>query len=176
MTITLYEVSIGTFKKALSVLKHILEKSVEHATAQGVDPNDYVQARLCEDMLPLSFQVQTASNIIKKSLWRVYGDEVPIWAESWADDETTMEQLIARVQRTLDALEVVDKASLNSREEQKFDLAMGRHGTHNLSAKFYMLNYALPNVYFHVQTAYAILRSKNVPLGKMDYLNIYLKQ
>lgn len=168
--VTLYEVSITTFCKGLTTLKHVLEKAVEHATAQGLDPNDYVKATLCQDMLPLSFQIQVVSNTAKKSIWRLTGTDI----ESWADDETTMDQLIARVQRTLDLVKTVDVAAIAGKEDIMVELQMGKAGTRNLSGKDYVLNYALPNFFFHVQTAYAILRFKGVPLGKFDYLGGFM--
>ncbi|CAK7214184.1 hypothetical protein SEUCBS140593_002097 [Sporothrix eucalyptigena] len=168
--VSLYEVSITTFAKGLTTLKHILEKAGEHATAQGLDPNAYVNAALCEDMRPLSFQVQVASNTVKKSVWRLTGTDV----ESWADDETTLAQLVARTQRTLDLVQAVDEASIAGKDDTIVELQMGKAGTKNLPAKAYVLNYALPNLFFHIQTAYAILRAQGVPLGKSDYLGGFM--
>ncbi|CAK7210199.1 hypothetical protein SBRCBS47491_000696 [Sporothrix bragantina] len=170
--ITLYEVSITTFDKGLTTLKHILEKAGEHAKAQGLDPNAYVNASLCEDMKGLAFQVQVASNTVKKAVWRLTGTEV----ESWADDETTLEQLVARTQRTIDLVRAVDESTITGKDDNIVELQMGKNGSRNLPAKAYVLNYALPNLFFHVQTAYAILRAKNVPLGKTDYLRGFFSE
>ena len=164
--ITLYEVSIGTFIKGLKTLTAVLEKAATHAKDKGEDPDAYVTAALCEDMRPLSFQVQVVSNTIKKSVWRLTGNEV----ESWADDETTLAQLITRTQRTLELLQGISEASITGKDDNMVELQMGKSGTFNLAAKAYVLNYALPNFFFHLQTAYSILRSRNVPLGKADYL------
>ncbi|KAL1887898.1 hypothetical protein Sste5346_009902 [Sporothrix stenoceras] len=168
--VTLYEVSITTFAKGLVTLKHILEKAAEHATAQGLGADAYVNASLCEDMRGLAFQIQVASNTAKKSVWRLTGTEV----ESWADDETTLAQLIARTQRTLDLVQAVDEASITGKDDNIVELQMGKAGTRNMPAKAYVLTYAVPNFFFHVQTAYAILRAQGVPLGKSDYLGGFM--
>ncbi|CAK7275060.1 hypothetical protein SEPCBS57363_006484 [Sporothrix epigloea] len=170
--VTLYEVSITTFDKGLTTLKHILEKAKEYATTQGTDPNTYVNASLCDDMKGLAFQVQVASNTVKKSVWRLTGTDV----ESWADDETTLEQLIERTQRTIDLVQTVDEALITGKDDNIVELQMGKNGSRNLAAKAYVLNYALPNFFFHVQTAYAILRAQKVPLGKSDYLGGFFKE
>lgn len=168
--VTLYEVSITTFAKGLTTLKHILQKAADHAAAQGLGADAYVNASICEDMRPLSFQVQVVSNTVKKSVWRLTGTEI----ESWADDETTVAQLIARTQRTLDLVQAVDEASITGKDDTIVELQMGKQGTHSLPAKSYVLNYALPNFFFHVQTSYAILRAQGVPLGKSDYLGGFM--
>jgi uncharacterized protein len=168
--VTLYEVSITTFAKGLQTLKHILEKAAEHATAQGLGADAYVNASLCEDMRGLAFQVQVVSNTAKKSVWRLTGNDV----ESWTDDETTMAQLIARTQRTLDLVQAVEESAIAGKDDTMVELQMGKLGTRNLPAKAYVLNYALPNFFFHVQTAYAILRAQGVPLGKTDYLGSFV--
>ncbi len=108
MPITLYDASIPTFRKGLNTLLHILEKAEEHAKQTGIKADDYVTAALCEDMKPLSFQVQVVSNTVKKSIWRVTGDEI----ESWEDNESTMAQLTARVKKTLDLLKNVSAEKL----------------------------------------------------------------
>jgi len=122
-------------------------------------------------MRPLSFQVQVASNTVKKSIWRLTGEEV----ESWEDDETTLEQLKARVQKTLDLLGKTDPKSVDGREDRLVELQLGKGGSLNLPAKAYVFSYAHPNFFFHLQTAYAILRMKGVPLGKQDYLSSFMK-
>lgn len=168
--VTLYEVSITTFAKGLTALKHILEKASEHASSQGLGADAYVNASLCEDMRGLAFQVQLVSNTTKKCVWRLTGTDV----ESWADDETTLAQLIARTQRTLDLVQAVDEASISGKDDNIVELQMGKQGTKKMPAKAYVLTYAIPNFFFHVQTAYAILRAQGVPMGKSDYLGAFL--
>ncbi|EPE02595.1 helix-turn-helix- domain containing protein type [Ophiostoma piceae UAMH 11346] len=169
--VTLYEVSIVSFAKGLKTLKLVLEKAAESAKDKGTDPDAFVNATLAEDMRGLAFQVQVASNTVKKSIWRLTGTEV----ESWPDNETTLAQLIARTQRTVDLLDTVTAESIEGIDDTIVELQMGKNGTFNLPAKSYVLNYALPNFFFHLQTAYAILRAKGVPLGKTDYLSNFMK-
>lgn len=169
--VTLYEVSIVSFAKGLKTLKLILEKAAESAKDKGTDPDAFVNATLADDMRGLAFQVQVASNTVKKSIWRLTGTEV----ESWPDDEATLAQLVTRTQRTIDLLDTVTAASIEGIDDTIVELQMGKNGTVNLPAKSYVLNYALPNFFFHLQTAYAILRAKGVPLGKTDYLTNFMK-
>ncbi|OAA65366.1 hypothetical protein SPI_02153 [Niveomyces insectorum RCEF 264] len=168
--VTLYEVSITTFTRGLKSLAAILDKCEAYAKEKGIDADSYVAASLAEDMKPLSFQIQVASNVVKKSVWRLTGNET----ESWADDETTIAQLKARVQKTLDLLKTVDAKTLEGKDDTIVELQMGANGTVNLPAKSYVLGYALPNFFFHITTAYGILRSRGVPLGKRDYLSNFM--
>jgi len=116
--LALYDVSVGTFTKALNVLLNILNKAEAYAQEKGVDVDSYAATALCEDMKPLSFQIQVASNTVKKSLWRLTGDE----GESWDDNETTIEQLKARVQKTLDLTKTVDADKINGKEDNNVEL------------------------------------------------------
>ncbi len=118
MPISLYELTVPTFTRGLTTMLNIIDKAVEHAKAEGVNPDEYASAALCGDMKPFSFQVQVASNTVKKSVWRVTGDEV----DSWPDDETTMAQLRARVQKTLDLLKAVDAAKIDGKEDTVVEL------------------------------------------------------
>lgn len=168
--LTFYDISIPLFTKSLKSLENILAKAEEHAAANGVSADSYVSEKLTENMFPLSFQVQVVSNTIKKSIWRLTGVE----NEAWEDNETTMGQLKTRVQKTLDLVATVDAKAVNGRENVVVELQLGRAGSMNLPAKDYLFNYGIPNMFFHLQTAYAILRMKGVPLGKSDYLGAFL--
>ncbi|KLU85563.1 hypothetical protein MAPG_04586 [Magnaporthiopsis poae ATCC 64411] len=168
--ITLYESSGAVFEKGLKALDAILSKAEAHAAEQGINADTYPAEKLIEGMLPLSFQVQVVSNTTKKWIQRITGAEL----NEWEDNETTMAQLHARVKKTLDLLATVDAAAVNGKEDNIVELQMGKLGTRNMPAKEYTLNYAVPNFFFHLQTAYAILRAKGVPLGKPDYLGPFL--
>ncbi|ERS98810.1 uncharacterized protein SPSK_10987 [Sporothrix schenckii 1099-18] len=167
--ITLYDVSISTFARGLATLKHILEKAAEHAKTQGLDADAYATASLIDGMDGLNSQVQYSINTVKKCIWRLTGNEV----ESWTDETTTLPQLIAVTQRALDLVQAVSEASVAGKDDTTVELQMGKT-TRTPSAKAYVVTYALPNFYFHLQTAYAILRAKGVPLGKTDYLASFL--
>ncbi len=116
--LTLYEVSIPTFTKGLEALTHILDKAEEYAKEKGVGVDSYVAAALCPDMKPLSFQVQVASNTVKKSVWRLTGVET----ESWDDNESTMAELKARIDRTLKLLKEVEPKTLEGKEDNPVEL------------------------------------------------------
>ncbi len=116
--LTFYEVSIPTFTKGLHTLQAILAKAEAYAKSKGLDADEYAEAALCEGMKPLNFQVQVVSNTVKKAVWRLTGDEI----ESWDDDEDTMAQLNARIQKTLDLLKTVDPKQLDGKEDDNVEL------------------------------------------------------
>ncbi len=118
MPLTLSEVSLPVFTKGLNTLTHILTKAEEFAKEKGENADAYVTASLAPDMKPLSFQIQVCSNTIKKSIWRLTGEE----AESWNDDESTIEQLKARIQKTLDLLNKADPKSVDGKEDEVVEL------------------------------------------------------
>jgi hypothetical protein len=159
--VSLYDVTIAPLTRGLKNLDGLLKKAEEHAAANNVPLEDYINARLAPDMAPFPFQVQTACNTAKFLAVRVAGVEnLPM-----ADDETTFSQLHDRISRTLDFLKGVSRETINGKEgvevvfrEMKF------------TGLTYSTIFALPNFYFHVVAAYAILRSKGVPVGKMDYM------
>jgi hypothetical protein len=169
---TLYDISIVLFTRACESLLHVLQKAKEHPDSAG-----FPEKRLYEDMRPLAFQVQIVSNTAKKTIARVSATEIPAALESWADDESTMDELIARTEKTLALLRSVDSAafagsSSNQKETVEFPIAPGM--TAKATPKGYVMGFAIPNVMFHMTTAYAILRNQGVPLGKRDYLESFM--
>jgi uncharacterized protein len=154
--ITIYDISVGTYMKGLKVLIGILNKA-----ALQPDADQLPSASLIEDMKPLSFQVQSVSNTVSASLKRLLKVEI----QAWEDNETTMEQLIERAENTLTLLKNLDPKTLEGAENNVCKVAGGE-----LTGRQFILDYAMPNLFFHLQTAYAILRMKGVPLGKNDYL------
>ena len=130
-----------------------------------------LEARLIEDMAALPFHIQRVSDISKNAAARISGTEgVPM-----SDDETTFEQLQARIQKTIDYLNTVSEDSINGKEDQEILLKTGV-GEYRFTALSYLLAFSLPNFYFHVTTAYDLLRHKGVPIGKWDYLGAELKK
>ncbi|KAL2117660.1 hypothetical protein VTJ04DRAFT_7320 [Mycothermus thermophilus] len=164
-TLPLYETTILVAKHALETLQHILQKAQSHPEAATI-----AQARLIEDMLPLSFQVQTVSNFAKKTVERLTGRDLGVWP----DDETTLEQLLARVQKTLDLLETVKPEDVEPAATKTHELKIGPTNPFQASTKDYVLGYYLPNLFFHLSTAYGILRSKGLDIGKRDYLKSFV--
>ncbi|KWR91730.1 DUF1993 domain-containing protein [Cupriavidus sp. IDO] len=165
MALSMYEVSIPAFIRALGNLSAILEKGAAHAKAQGMDPSDLIQTRLVSDMDPLPAQVQRASDAAKGCAARLAGVAVP----SFADNESTFPELQERIAKTIAFLETITPAQLEGSDKRVVELKL-RQGPITFDGKSYLINFALPNFYFHVTTAYDILRHKGVQIGKRDYL------
>lgn len=165
MPVTLHQVSVKVFGQALTSLATILDKAEAHAAERKIDPDALLHARLFPDMFNLTRQVQIATDFAKGASARLAGAEPP----SWADDETTFEALKARLAKTVAYLESLDPADIDGQEERQISVVRrGETSVHR--AQDYLLKQALPNFYFHVTTAYAILRHNGVPVGKRDFL------
>ncbi|MCY1526281.1 hypothetical protein D9M68_612900 [compost metagenome] len=165
MSLTMYEASIPVLARMLDNLSNILKKAEANAQARGIEPNVFIESRLAPDMYPLVRQVQIASDMAKGCAARLAGVEVP----SWADTETSFEELQARIAKTQEFIKGVDVAQLEGSESRTVVLKM-RSGEISFSGRDYLLHFALPNFYFHVTAAYAILRHNGVDVGKMDFL------
>lgn len=168
MSLTMYQASIPAFVRMLTNLHGILEKAAAHAEAKKIDPNIFVNARLAPDMYPLSRQIQIATDMVKGCAARLAGIEVP----SYADDETSLPELQARINKTIAFLNSVSAQQIDGTEEKMIHLPM-RTRELNFAGQAYLLNFVLPNFYFHLTTAYAILRHNGVEIGKMDYIGSY---
>lgn len=166
MSLTMYQASIPVFVRGLTALRGLLQKGADHAAASGTDPNALVAARLAPDMLNLAGQVQRASDTSKLSGQRLSGVQAP----SMPDTETTLEQLIQRVNDTIAYLETIDAKALDGAEDRTVELNFGPDNRHVFRGDDYLFGFALPNFYFHVAIAHGILRSQGVPVGKMDYI------
>ena len=167
MSLSMPSLTIRPVERALTTLSAILDKGLAHAQAREFDPAILVQARLAPDMLPLSGQIQRASDSAKAVVARLAGVEVP----AMADDETTFEQLQDRIARTLAFVRSVDPKLLEGSETRTVLLPV-RGQSFEFTGQAYLMDFALPNIHFHVTTAYAILRHNGVPLGKPDYLGL----
>jgi uncharacterized protein len=165
MTISMYQASLPGLIRSLSNLAVILEKADAHTTAKKIDPTVLINSRLSPDMLPLSKQVQIASDIARRGAARLAGLEAP----TIEDTETTFPELITRLQKTIDYLKQITPAQIDGSEEREITLPVGKE-TMKFAGMPYLLYFVLPNVYFHVTTAYGILRHSGVELGKADFL------
>jgi uncharacterized protein len=165
MTISMYQASMPGLIRSLSNLAAILAKADAHATAKKIDPTVLINSRLSPDMLPLGKQVQIASDISRRGAARLAGLEAP----AMADTETTFPELIDRLQKTIDYLKEFTPAQIDGSEEKEITLPVGKE-TMKFAGMPYLLYFILPNVYFHVTTAYGILRHSGVELGKADFL------
>lgn len=167
MALTLQQLAIPPLIRGLNNLAHILEKGERYAADAGGDPATLVEARLAADMLPLSGQVQRASDTSKLGVARLAGIQAP----PFADDETTLQQLRQRVARTAQFLQSVPADAIADDNDRIIRFSAGPK-EFQLPAAGYITGFMLPNFYFHVTTAYDILRSQGVALGKMDYLGV----
>lgn len=168
MALTMYDLSVPVFTRGLGQLAHLLDKGLAHAQAANIDPATLVEARLAPDMFPLARQVQSASDASKLAVARIAG----ITAPAFADTETTFEELQARIARTLDFFKTVDRSQLDGAEGRPV-VVKARGNEMHFTAERYLLQFALPNFFFHLTTAYGVLRHSGVPVGKLDYLGSF---
>lgn len=162
---SMYRLSVIPLLRALNSLTAILHKGLAHAEARGIDPAVLCGARLFPDMLPLARQVHIASDIAKACGARLAGMDPP----RHEDVEFTFPELRARIDKTVAFLGTLSAAQIDGSEDREISFRSGGQSL-KLPGLDYLLKYALPNVYFHITAAYAILRHNGVELGKADYL------
>jgi uncharacterized protein len=165
MKISMYAMSHDVFKKALTQMLHVMEKGVANAKARGFDASVLVGARLAPDMLPFVKQIQLTSDFAKNSMARLAGVDPP----KFEDNETTMDELFARVKKTLDYIDTVPAAALEGSETRDIKIPL-RDRTVEFKGLVFLQNWALPNFFFHYVTAYNLLRHNGVDIGKKDFL------
>ena len=165
MKVSMHAMSVEVFAHTLANLSWILEKAATSAAQRKLDPAVLLAARLAPDMLPLTRQVQIACDISKNSLARLAGQEPP----RFEDNETTFEQLHARIARTVDFLRGVPAVALEGCETRDIKVPAGER-TFEFKGLEFLERWAIPNVFFHVTTAYNILRHNGVELGKRDFI------
>jgi len=163
--LSLYDISVPVLLRGLRTLARLLETGRAHAEQGGISPQELMDARLAPDMLTLVGQIQRASDTAKFAVTRV--TSVPNLA--MADEEKTFEDLQARIAATIDFLQKVPASAFDGREDAEV-IATARRLT--FSGRTYLLEFVLPNFFFHVTTAYDILRHKGVRIGKLDYLGL----
>lgn len=166
MTDALYTASIPVFQQMLHALSKVLHKAEEHATAKKIDPNALLQARLYPDMFPLLRQVQIASDFAKSVSARLAGVEVP----ALPDTELTFAELQARITTVLTFIGGLETARFDQPHSREIALQVGTPRERRFDASTYLLHYGLPQFFFHVTTAYALLRHNGVEVGKKDYM------
>lgn len=165
MSLSMYQASVPVFLRQLGSLSKILQRAAEHAQAKRLDPAVLLRARLYPDMFPLTRQVQIATDHAKGATARLAGVEVP----SYPDSEASFEELQARLAKTSEFVRGFTPERLEGSEEREVTLTL-RGQEHPFRGQVYLLHFALPNFYFHVTTAYAILRHNGVELGKADFI------
>ena len=165
MTISMYQASVPRFANTLKNLSAILDKAQAHAEGKKIEPAVLTNFRLYPDMLPMKRQVQIACDSAKGAVARLAGVEVP----KHEDTEETFVELKARIAKTIDFIQTFKPAQLDGSEEKNIHLKLGPREV-DFKGIQYLLGHALPNFYFHVVTAYDILRHNGVEIGKRDYL------
>ncbi len=165
MTISMYDASVPRLANMLRNLDAILGKAQAHAIAKKIDPSVLLTARLFPDMLPLLKQVQIATDHAKGAPARLAGVEVP----KFEDSEQSFEELQARIVKTIAFAESISSEQINGSEEKQISLKVGGQEL-TFTGMTYLLGFALPNFYFHLVTAYNILRHNGVEIGKRDFV------
>lgn len=162
---SLYDAAAAPLKHTLMNLKSILNKGAEHADNKNIDPSVLLNARLFPDMFPLIRQVQIATDMSKGAMARLAGVEIP----KYEDNETTFDELQARIDKTIAFIDSIQAQQFEGAENKDITINVRKVDVH-FKGQAYLLSWVLPNVYFHVTTAYNILRHNGVELGKADYL------
>ena len=165
MTLSMYQASIPGFIRTLGNLSEILKKAEAYAESKKIDPSVLVNARLAPDMFPLSRQIQIATDGVKGFAARASGTDMP----SWPDTESTFAELQARIKKAVDFLQGFKPAQIDGSEDKAIVIKTPNREL-NFKGQPYLVSFVIPNFYFHITTAYAILRHNGLDIGKMDFL------
>ena len=165
MTISMYQASASRLINSMRNLSAILDKTQIYIDTKKIDPAALLQFRLFPDMLNLTRQIQIASDTAKGVVARLAGVDIP----AYEDKETSVAELQARIAKTIAFIEGFTPAQLDGTEDKAIVTKRGDKETHYTGMQF-LLGHAIPNVYFHVSIAFAILRHNGVEIGKRDYL------
>ncbi len=166
MSISMSSASVPVCTTMLSNLLHMLHQAQAFVDEKKCDPSALTQYRLAPDMLPFTRQILIACDAAKNGVARIAGIDAP----KFDDTETTLPELQARIEKTLAFLNSVAPAQLDGTENREITFPVGRDATRTMQAEAYLKHWMLPNLFFHVSMAYAILRHNGVSLGKRDYL------
>lgn len=166
MSFSMYDAGVPGILQTLGAMERIIDKAAAHCTARKIDPAVLVSFRLAPDMFPFARQIQIVTDQAKGSVARLAGLEIP----AYADSETTFDELKARVAKTAAFVKSVSPAQIAGSEDKEITLKVGGNDR-TFSGRQYLINFVLPNLYFHAATAYDILRHCGVELGKRDFLN-----
>lgn len=166
MTISMHAACAPTFERLLGNMLTWLDKAQAHAQARKFSPDNYLAQRLTADMLPLVKQVQIAADAAKGCMSRLAGQEIP----KWDDNEATLDDLRARIRRTIAHVQSIDAAALEGSETREIVIPRRTSEPLTFNGLNYLQHYALPNFFFHTMMVYTLLRQTGVELGKQDYL------
>lgn len=168
MTVSLYTASVPVFQQMLGSLADLLAKAQNHATDRKIEPAALLQARLFPDMFPLARQVQIACDFARGVSARLADVEVP----KYDDKETSFEELLALIARSQAFIAAIAPAQFDGGGEREIVTRPGTPKEKRFSGSGYLLTYGLPQFFFHVTTAYALLRHNGVDIGKRDYMGL----
>ncbi|MEA2977244.1 MAG: uncharacterized protein QOF19_2764 [Alphaproteobacteria bacterium] len=166
MPLSMSQACLPALEIGLNALSAVLDKAEAHATAKKIDPSVLLNSRLAPDMFALTRQVQIATDLAKNGASRLAGVEPP----RYEDTETTIEQLKARLQKTVAHLKSLDTKQIDASADREITFPLGPTRKGQMQGTDYLNHFLLPNVYFHLTAAYAILRHCGVELGKEDFL------
>ena len=169
MTISMYNASVPVFKQMLGGLNDVLAKADAYAAEKKMDPGVLVQSRLFPDMFPLSRQVQIACDFAKGVSARLAGIEVPVYE----DKEQTLSELRALITKTIAFIDGIDEAKFDGCAQREIIVRPGTPREKKFVGVAYLLSYGLPQFFFHITTAYALLRHNGVVVGKPDYMGAF---
>jgi hypothetical protein len=165
MSLSLYQCSVPVYERSLNAFLAILDKAEEHALARKFDPSGYLTIKLSPDMWPLARQIQAFCDHAKNSSFRLAGQTPP----AKEDKETTITELRERIQATLDMLKSIDAKAMEGGETREILIPAGANKL-KVPGADYLLHFAMPNFYFHLTTAYDILRAGGVEIGKRNFM------
>lgn len=168
MTISMYAASVPVFKQMLGSLSELLGKAEAHAIGKKIDPSALLQARLFPDMFPLMRQIMIAADFAKGACARLAGVDVP----KYEDTEQSFADLKDRIAKTLAFIDTLPSSDIDGSEERDITTSAGPNSK-TFKGQKYLLQYALPQFFFHATTAYAILRHNGVEVGKKDFMGKY---
>jgi hypothetical protein len=165
---SMYQASVPMIKTLLTAFSAVLDKGAAFATAKKIDPSVLITARLAPDMLPLSKQVQIASDISRRGIARLCGQEAP----AYSDDEADFDALKARLAKTIAYVDGFPAVDIDASYGRDITMKMGGEDV-TFVAERYLVGFVIPNVVFHAATGYNILRHNGVEIGKRDFLGAF---
>lgn len=166
VSLSMHSASAPVFVRILGNMLQWLDRAEAHAQARKFDANNYLGLRLAPDMLPFARQIQIASDAAKGCMSRLAGTEIP----KWEDNEATLDELRARIRKTLDHVQSFAPAQIDGSDERAISVPMRSGDALQFTGETFLKHFALPNFFFHATSAYALLRHAGVELGKADFL------
>jgi hypothetical protein len=166
MSLSMHSTSVPTFSRTLTAMSQWLDAAEAHAKEHGFEANNYLGLRLAPDMAPFSRQIQFASDGAKNCVARLAGLEPP----KWADDEASIDELRARIAKTIEYVNSVSAEQIDGSEAREIVMQAGPDRSFTFTGEDFLRGFSLPNFFFHATMTYALLRQGGVKLGKMDFL------